>query len=130
MFPAGQTWVYCLGRNVLGIVEEFPAEDGHEKSSDLQVSVKEDTIEYIDQSLVSLHKYPSKDIPFISAITYTYLFKDWISEYIVEFEAHDCTSLACECKECLLRHAMEEGPHDNPMWKGNFTLEYVADYIP
>ena len=25
---------------------------------------------------------------------------------------------------------MEEGPHDIPMWKGNFTFEDVADYIP
>ena len=25
---------------------------------------------------------------------------------------------------------MEEGPHELPMWKGYFTLEYVADYIP
>ena len=66
--------------NVLGIVEEFPVEDGHEKSLDLQVLVKEDTIEYIDQPLVSLHKYPQEDIPFRSAITYTYLFKDCISE--------------------------------------------------
>ena len=86
-------------------------EDGHEKSSDLQVLVKEDTIEYIDQSLVSLHKYPQEDIPFRSSITYTYFFKDWISEYILEIEAQGCTSLAYECKECLLRHAMEEGPH-------------------
>ena len=42
----------CIEGNVLGIVEEFPVEDGHEKSSDLQVLVKDDTIEYIDQSLV------------------------------------------------------------------------------
>ena len=25
---------------------------------------------------------------------------------------------------------MEEGSHEIPMWKGNFTLEYVADCIP
>ena len=25
---------------------------------------------------------------------------------------------------------MEEGPHELPMWKGDFTSEYVADYIP
>ena len=25
---------------------------------------------------------------------------------------------------------MEEGPHELPMWKINFTLEYLADYIP
>ena len=105
-------------------------EDGHEKILDMQVLVKENTIEYIDQTLVSFHKYPQEDIPFIYAITYTYLFKYWISEYIVEIEAQGCTSLACECKECLLRHAMEEGPHEIPKWKGNFTLEYVADYIP
>ena len=89
----------CMEGNVLGIVKEFPVEDGHEKILDLQVLVKEDTIEYIDQSLISLHKYPQKDIPFISAVTYTYLFKDWISEYIVAIEAQGCTSLACECKE-------------------------------
>ena len=46
----------CMEGNVLGIVEEFSVEDGHEKSLDLQVLVEEDTIEYIDQSLVSLHK--------------------------------------------------------------------------
>ena len=92
--------------------------------------MKEDTIEYIDQTLVSLHKYPHEDIPFRYAITYTYLFKYWKSEYIVEIEAQGCTSLACECKECLLRHVIEEGPHEIPMWKGTFTLEYVADYIP
>ena len=38
----------CMEGNVLGIVEEFPMEDGHAKSSYLQVLVKEDTIEYID----------------------------------------------------------------------------------
>ena len=108
----------CMEGNVLGIVEEFPVEDGHEKSSYMQVLVKEDTIEYIDQSLVSLHKYPQDDIPFRSAITNTYCFKYWISEYIVKIEAQGCTSLACECKVCLLRHAMEEGPHDPPMWNG------------
>ena len=58
----------CMEGNVLGIVEEFSVEDGHEKISDLQVLVKEDTIYYIDQSLVSLNKYPQVDIPFISAI--------------------------------------------------------------
>ena len=25
---------------------------------------------------------------------------------------------------------MEEGPHELPMWEGNFNLEDVADYIP
>ena len=48
----------------------------------------------------------------------------------MEIEAQGCTSLAFECKERLLRHAMEEGPHELPMWKINITLEYVADYIP
>ena len=24
---------------------------------------------------------------------------------------------------------MKEGPHELPMWKVNFTLEYVVDYI-
>ena len=114
----------------MGIVEKFPVEDGHEKILDLQVLVKEDTIEYIDLTLVSLHKYPQEDIPFRYAIAYTYLFKYWISEYIVEIEAQGCTRIDCECKECLLRHAMEEGPHELPMWKGTLNLEYVADYIP
>ena len=44
----------CMEGNVLGIVEKFTVEDGHEESSNLQVLVKEDTIEYIDQTLVSL----------------------------------------------------------------------------
>ena len=38
----------CMEGDVLGIVEEFLVENGHEKSSDLEVLVKEDTIEYID----------------------------------------------------------------------------------
>ena len=44
----------CMEGNVLGIVEEFLMEDGNEKSSYLQVLVKEDTIEYTNQTLVSL----------------------------------------------------------------------------
>ena len=34
----------CMEGNVLGIMEEYLVEDGHEKSSDMQVLVKEDTI--------------------------------------------------------------------------------------
>ena len=45
-------------------------------------------------------------------------------------EAQGCTRLACECGECLLRNAMEEGPHEIPMWKVTFTLEDVTDYVP
>ena len=44
----------CMEGNVLGIMEESYVEDGHEKSSDLKALVKEDTIEYIDHTLVSL----------------------------------------------------------------------------
>ena len=64
---------FCMEGNVLGIMKESMMEDGHEKSSNLQVLVKEDTIEYTDQSLVSLQKYPQKDIPFRYAGKYTYL---------------------------------------------------------
>ena len=45
-------------------------------------------------------------------------------------EAQSCTSLAYECKEFILRHATEEGPHELHMLKVTLTLEYVADYIP
>ena len=120
----------CMEGNVLGIMEESHVEDEHEKSSYLQVLVKEDTIEYMDQTLVSLQKYIQEDIPFRSASKYTYLSKDWISEYIVEIETQGCTCLACKCKEYFLRHALEEGTHDLPIWKGDFTSEDVADYIP
>ena len=39
---------FCMEGNVLDIMEEYHVDDEHEKSSDLQVLVKEDTIEYID----------------------------------------------------------------------------------
>ena len=61
-----------MERNVLGIMEESNVEDEHEKSSYLQVVVKEDTIEYIDHTLVSLQKYPQEDMPFIYARKHTY----------------------------------------------------------
>ena len=88
----------CMEGNVLGIMEEYNLEDEHAKISKLQVLVKVDTIEYIDQKLVSLQKYIQEDITFRFASNYTYLSKDWISEYIVEIETQGCTSLACKCK--------------------------------
>ena len=105
-------------------------EDEDEKSSDLQVLVKEDTIEYIDHTLVSFQKYIQEDIPFIYTRKYTYLYNYWISEYIVGIETQGCTSVACKCKEIFLRHDLEEGPHEIPMWKRYFMSNYVDYYIP
>ena len=110
-------------------MEESHVDDEHEKSSDLQVLVKEDTIEYIDQTLVSLQNYIQQDIPFRFARKYTYLSKDWINEYIVEIGNQGFQSLACKCKDFFPMLDLE-GPHDIPMWKGSLNSQDVAYYIP
>ena len=54
---------------------------------------------------------------------------DLVDKYITEIEDQGCTKLACISREWFDMHALEERPHELPIWNENLALKKVVDYI-
>ena len=54
---------------------------------------------------------------------------DLVDKYITEMESQGCTSLARIYRKWFGVHALEEIPHDIPIWNEELGFKKVADSI-
>ena len=116
--------------DIVEVMKEPHVEDKHEESSDLQVLLKGDAIEYLGQTFELLHQYIQEGLIFRYASKGTYLSRDWIDKYLTEMEVQGCISFSCIYREFFDMHALEERPQEIPIWIEYLAMKRVSDYIP